>query len=212
MRCKICGTNTFADLKCAVDAKADAVGFIVGTKYLSDDSVTMEKAAAMIKKVPPFMEVVAVTHLTDVSDLIKIVSKTNCTTLQIQDDIFPEKISEIYEAAPYLKIIKAVHVMDESAIDTAKVFEDVCDGIILDTKAGGRIGGTGKTHDWSVSRKIVEEVSLPVILAGGLTPENVGEAISVVQPYAVDVHSGVKLDGVRDCVRTKKFVEAARNC
>lgn len=211
MRCKICGTKSFADLKCAIDSGADAVGFIVGTTYVTEDSVTSRDAAAMVKTLPPFIEPVCVTHLSDVSDLIDIVRETNCTTLQIQNDLAPEKISEIYEEVPYIKIVKAVHVMDESAIFSAKVFEKVCDAIILDTRTDDRIGGTGKTHDWSISKKIVEEVSVPVILAGGLNPENVRKAISIVRPYAVDVHTGVKKDGIRDYMKTKKFIQAARS-
>lgn len=210
MRVKICGTATFADLDCAVAAGADAVGFLMGITHVTQDAVTPETAAAMVATLPPFIVPVAVTHLTNPSDLIRIVELSRCTTLQIQDMVTPDDIAEVREALPYLRIMKAVHVMDESAIATAKYFSDTADAILLDTRTADRIGGTGITHDWNISAKIVKECSCPVILAGGLTPENVTEAIIRVRPYAVDVHTGVKKNGVRDAERTRAFVANAR--
>lgn len=210
MRVKICGTATFADLDCAVAAGADAVGFLMGITHVTQDAVTPETAAAMVATLPPFIVPVAVTHLTKPSDLIRIVELSRCTTLQIQDMVTPDDIAEVREALPYLRIMKAVHVMDESAIATAKYFSDTADAILLDTRTADRIGGTGITHDWNISAKIVKECSCPVILAGGLTPENVTEAIIRVRPYAVDVHTGVKKNGVRDAERTRAFVTNAR--
>ncbi|HJK57933.1 MAG TPA: phosphoribosylanthranilate isomerase [Methanocorpusculum sp.] len=210
MRVKICGTATFADLDCAVAAGADAVGFLMGITHVTQDAVTPETAAAMVATLPPFIVPVAVTHLTKPSDLIRIVELSRCTTLQIQDMVTPDDIAEVREALPYLRIMKAVHVMDESAITTAKYFSDTADAILLDTRTADRIGGTGITHDWNISAKIVKECSCPVILAGGLTPENVTEAITRVRPYAVDVHTGVKKNGVRDAERTRAFVANAR--
>ncbi len=210
MRVKICGTATFADLDCAVAAGADAVGFLMGITHVTQDAVTPETAAAMVATLPPFIVPVAVTHLTKPSDLIRIVELSRCTTLQIQDMVTPDDIAEVREALPYLRIMKAVHVMDESAIATAKYFSDTADAILLDTRTADRIGGTGITHDWNISAKIVKECSCPVILAGGLTPENVTEAIIRVRPYAVDVHTGVKKNGVRDAERTRAFVANAR--
>ncbi|HJK54247.1 MAG TPA: phosphoribosylanthranilate isomerase, partial [Methanocorpusculum sp.] len=207
---KICGTATFADLDCAVAAGADAVGFLMGITHVTQDAVTPETAAAMVATLPPFIVPVAVTHLTKPSDLIRIVELSRCTTLQIQDMVTPDDIAEVREALPYLRIMKAVHVMDESAITTAKYFSDTADAILLDTRTADRIGGTGITHDWNISAKIVKECSCPVILAGGLTPENVTEAITRVRPYAVDVHTGVKKNGVRDAERTRAFVANAR--
>ena len=133
--------------------------------------------------------------------------------------VTPDDIAEVREVLPYLRIMKAVHVMDESAITTAKYFSDTADAILLDTRTADRIGGTGITHDWNISAKIVKwnisakivkECSCPVILAGGLTPENVTEAVARVRPYAVDVHTGVKKNGVRDAERTRAFVAKAK--
>ena len=210
MRVKICGTGTPADLACAVAAGADAAGFLMGITHVTQDAVTPAEAAAMIATMPPFIEPVAVTHFQKPSDLIRIVEESQVTTLQIQDVVSLEDVDEVRSALPYLRIMKAVHVMDVSAIETAKYFADAVDAILLDTRTSERIGGTGIPHDWGISARIVEEVRVPVILAGGLTPENVSEAIRRVRPYAVDVHTGVKKNGVRDAERTRAFVVNAR--
>lgn len=209
MKCKICGTGSFADLKCAVDAGTDAVGFLMGITHVTQDAVSPEEAAAMIKTLPPFIEPVAVTHLQDARSIIDIVQQSGCTALQIQNTITPEEICMIRKSLPYLRIIKAVHVMDMSAVQTAQREAAYADAIILDTRTPDRLGGTGLTHDWSISAKIVESVKIPVILAGGLTPENVASAIRQVRPYAVDVHTGVKKNDVRDALKTKAFVKTA---
>ena len=209
MKCKICGTGSFADLKCAVDAGTDAVGFLMGITHVTQDAVSPEEAAAMIKTLPPFIEPVAVTHLQDARSIISIVQQSGCTALQIQNTIPPEEICMIRKSLPYLRIIKAVHVMDMSAVQTAQREAAYADAIILDTRTPDRLGGTGLTHDWSISAKIVESVDIPVILAGGLTPENVTSAIRQVRPYAVDVHTGVKKNDVRDAEKTEAFVRAA---
>lgn len=209
MRVKVCGTATLADLFCAVAAGADAIGFLMGILHVTQDAVAPEVTAAMIATLPPFVEPVAVTHLTRPADLIRIVEASHCTTLQIQNMVCPEDITEVSEALPYLRIVKAVHVMDETAVATAKYFAESADAILLDTRTVDRIGGTGISHDWNISARIVKECSVPVILAGGLAPENVVEAICRVRPYAVDVHTGVKKNGVRDAERTRAFVANA---
>ncbi len=111
-------------------------------------------------------------------------------------------------------IIKKIGVSNDrdACVERAKAYEDVVDAILLDTIAGRQLGGTGKKHDWRISRAIVEELDTPVILAGGLTPENVADAIAEVRPYAVDVSSGVEREpGHKDAVKVKRFIEAANH-
>lgn len=210
MRVKVCGTATVADLACAIAAGADAVGFLMGVTHTTQDAVSCAEAAAMVAMMPPFVVPVAVTHLQKPGDLIRIVEESHCTTLQIQDMVTIDVVAEVRDALPYLCIVKAVHVMDASAIASATYFAEAADAILLDTRTADRIGGTGIPHDWNISAAIVAAVDVPVILAGGLTPENVGEAVRRVRPYAVDVHTGVKRDGVRDAERTMAFVRNAK--
>ncbi|WP_292517325.1 phosphoribosylanthranilate isomerase [Methanoculleus sp.] len=210
MRIKFCGTASPADMQAAIDAGCDAVGFIMGVTHKSSDVVTPPKAARMIRELPPFIEPVAVTHLQETEDLIRLVRDSHCTTLQIQNTVEPSAIDVIRDALSYIRIVKAVHVMDESAIETAKRYEPYADALILDTRTKEKIGGTGIPHDWNISAKIVANTAIPVILAGGLRPENVAEAIRKVRPYGVDVHTGVKKDGVRDRGMTLAFAREAR--
>ncbi|NLZ30120.1 MAG: phosphoribosylanthranilate isomerase [Methanomicrobiales archaeon] len=210
MRVKFCGTTSRMDMQCAIDAGCDALGFIMGVVHQSSDVVTPAEAAEMIRWLPPFIEPVAVTHLQDPEDLIKLVRDSRCTTLQIQNTIEPFATDAIRDALPFVKIVKAVHVMDESAIRTGKLYEPYVDALLLDSRTREKIGGTGIPHDWNISAEIVANSAIPVILAGGLTPENVAGAIRRVRPYGVDVHTGIKKDGIRDPEKTLAFAREAR--
>ncbi len=211
MRVKFCGTTSLLDMQSAIDAGCDAVGFIMGVTHQSSDFVTPAEAAKMVRHLPPFIEPVAVTHLQETEELIELVNSSHCTTLQIQNIVEPSEIDVIRDALPYLKIVKAVHVMDESAIEMGKRYEPYADALLLDTRTREKLGGTGIPHDWNISAAIVANSAIPVILAGGLTPENVAEAIRKVRPYGVDVHTGVRKDGIRNPERTLAFAREARN-
>ena len=197
-------------MQCAVAAGCDAVGFIMGVTHPSADVVTPAEAAEMIRRLPPFIEPVAVTHLQDTDGLIRLVRESRCTTLQIQGAVEPAGLDAVRDVLPYVRIIKAVHVMDRTAIATARRYEPYADALILDTRTDEKIGGTGIPHDWNISAEIVAGSAIPVILAGGLTPENVREAIQIVRPYGVDVHTGVRRDGARCPERTLAFAREAR--
>ncbi|ABN57943.1 MULTISPECIES: phosphoribosylanthranilate isomerase [Methanoculleus] len=211
MRIKFCGTASLADMRCAIDAGCDAVGFIMGVTHQSSDFVTAAEAAKMVRRLPPFVEPVAVTHLQETQDLIGLVKESRCTTLQVQNIIEPTELDAVRDALPYVTIVKAVHVTDASAVAAAKRYEPYADALLLDTRTREKLGGTGIPHDWNISAAIVANSTIPVILAGGLTPENVREAIRKVRPYGVDVHTGVRKDGVRNPERTLAFAREARN-
>ena len=122
-----------------------------------------------------------------------------------------KKIEEIRTARPHLKLIKAIHVVDDQAVDAATALAPYIDALLLDSRTEDRIGGTGRIHDWEISKKIVAANMKPVILAGGLTPNNIGEAIAKVKPYGVDVHTGVEdADGNRDAQKLKDFIRYAK--
>ena len=198
MKAKICGMNTLEELNIALGAGCDAIGFLVGITHLAEDKVSVPKARELIRSIPPFVTRVAVTHLQTAPDIIPMLEELAVDTVQLHNDILLEEIRKIRETLPYLKIVKSVSVTGTEAIAYAERFVGEVDGIILDSRTADRLGGTGLTHDWSISRRIVEELPLPVILAGGLTPDNLEAAINAVHPYAVDVNSGVEPDQKKD--------------
>ncbi|MBR9706935.1 MAG: phosphoribosylanthranilate isomerase [Candidatus Diapherotrites archaeon] len=202
------------DVLKAVEFGADAVGFLVGQLSVSDDFVTKEHAREMIRALPPFCSSVLVTHLSDLSEIMHLTKVMEVSTVQLHGDSTPSDAVKLKEKFPFLKVLKMIHVIDKSCVENAKSFEKVVDAILLDSfePSTGRVGGTGLTHDWGLSRRIVEEVNLPVVLAGGLNPDNVQEAISKVKPFGVDVQSSLKgQDGFKDFNKMRLFIERAKS-
>jgi phosphoribosylanthranilate isomerase len=215
IKVKICGITNVVDALAAISFGADAVGFLVGQVHYSTSTfLSPEQVAEIIRRLPPFCSSVLVTHLSLPEQLLPILKIANVTTLQLHGETTPEEAVQIKKQLPFLKTYKAIHVFDESAIQEAKRYIGHVDGIILDTgiRATGQVGGTGKTHDWNISQSVVRSIPLPVILAGGLNPENIVEAIRTVQPYGVDVNSGVsKAGGIKDHEKLRLFIARAKS-
>ncbi len=202
VKVKICGITNEEDALKAAILGADYLGFLVEISF-SEDTITRRKAKEIIKKLPLEVTPVFVTYLQKAEPIIKIAEEINPTIIQLHNDITIEEIGKIREALPKLKLTKTISVIDENSIIEAKKYEPYIDFILLDTSSGKRKGGTGKTHNWEISRKIVKSVKKPVFLAGGLNPDNVKEAIRKVKPYAVDTNSGVKLKPAKKLLKTK---------
>jgi phosphoribosylanthranilate isomerase len=211
---KICGITNLEDARAAVWFGADAVGFLVGqVHYSTSRFLAPAQVAEIVAGLPPFCSAVVVTHLSRPEEIIPVLKVANVTTLQLHGDTTPQEAVEVKKQLPFLKAYKVVHVFDASTIEEAKRYIGFVDGIILDTaiKTTGQVGGTGQTHDWRVSQEVVRSTTLPVILAGGLNPENIVEAIGVVQPYGVDVNSGVSNpDGTKDLQKLREFIARAK--
>jgi len=209
---KICGIRSIEDALATVASGADTLGFHVGL-IGARAPIESENAGQIIAKLPAGVSSVMVTSIAEPERLIELARATGAKILQLYGDATPETILEVKKALP-VQIWKVLNVSDEGSIEEAKKYEESADAIALDTlnKETGVRGGTGKTHDWNISRKIVESISIPVILAGGLNPENVAEAIRTVKPYGVDVNSGVSNpDGTKDIEKVRSFVEKAKN-
>lgn len=210
VRVKICGLTREEDLAVAVAAGADAVGFIVGVPS-SPRNLTVEKAEMLLSQVPIFVDSVVVMAPKSIKQLVEVCEGLKPSAIQIHGKEQLDS-SEIREKIKDTRLIKTVYVtedaLNETAIEDSKMF----DALLLDSFSKGQYGGTGKVHDWTLSRQIKEAVApVPVILAGGLKPENVKESILTVQPYAVDVASGVELSpGVKDHEKVRAFVENAK--
>jgi phosphoribosylanthranilate isomerase len=207
---KICGLTREEDLAVAVDAGADAVGFLVGVPS-SPRNLTLERAETLLGQVPIFVDSVVVTAPKSIEWLFEVCERLKPSAIQIHGKEQLDS-SEIHEKIRGTRLIKTVYVTDDAlnewVIEDLKTF----DAVLLDSFSKGQYGGTGKVHDWVLSRQIKEAVApVPVILAGGLRPENVKEAILAVEPYAVDVASGVEASpGVKDHGKVRAFVENAK--
>ncbi|KKW08773.1 MAG: N-(5'-phosphoribosyl)anthranilate isomerase [Candidatus Kaiserbacteria bacterium GW2011_GWA2_49_19] len=207
---KICGITNIETARAVASLGADMLGFHVELEH-SRNPLTRDMASEIISQLPPTCSAVLVTSATEPEKIARLVKKTAVTAVQLHGDI--EEMSKLKSELPNIKLYKVVNVFDKSAIEEAKGYEGIADALVLDSaiKETGQRGGTGKTHDWDISRKIVEATSLPVILAGGLNPNNVSEAISKVRPYAVDVNSGVSNpDGTKNLEKVRLFIERAK--
>ena len=212
LRVKICGNRTSDDLALAGRLGADAVGLIVGARHRTEDAIPPATAAALLRDVPVFVNSVLVTHLITAAEVIELHRTVPASTIQLHDAIAVAEVEAIRRAIPHIPLIKAVGVTGEGAIDVARRFEPYVDALLLDTHADDRIGGTGVVHDWSISRRIVASLKKPVILAGGLRPGNLIRAVELVQPYGVDVNSGVEFpNGEKDPELVREFIRSARS-
>ncbi|MBO4492710.1 MAG: phosphoribosylanthranilate isomerase [Lentisphaeria bacterium] len=216
MRAKICGIRTEEDLKAAVESGADAVGFLLGQVHPSKDFILPGTAARLVRALPPWITPVIVTHLTEPDEILELSDRTGITTLQLHGGSSPSEVQRVRDGLPPAgKVIVTIHPDSETDFVIFKDYYSLADAFLIDSfdRTTGRVGGTGKTNDWSLAAKFVGESPLPVILAGGLTPENAAEAIRTVRPYGLDANSGLKNKetGAVDPIRCKDFVAAVRN-
>lgn len=198
VKVKICGIMDSVTALAAAEAGADALGFVFAPGPRRMEKETVRSICALL---PPFVSRVGVF----VNAPAEVVKETalycGLDTLQLHGDETPEYCLSL----PY-KIIKAFRVRDSVSLQTIKRYR--CAAVLLDTYVQELRGGTGKSFDWSLA--VAPVLSVPVILAGGLHPENVEEAVATARPYAVDVSSGVETGGKKDIEKIKLFIERAR--
>ncbi len=207
---KICGITNRGDALMAAGAGADAIGVVNVRK--SKRFTELETARDIFNSLPTSVLKVVVVSPENL-DEVKKVEETNADYIQLHGEESPEFIREIRENSGLkMKIIKQISVVGEGSIEQAGIYSRLADAILLDTSVKGLVGGTGRTHDWEISRRIVKLSNGPVILAGGLNPENVADAIKKVNPYAVDAASGVESEpGIKDPKKVKEFIRIAKN-
>lgn len=216
MKVKICGLRTEEDVDNAIYAGADALGFLVGQLHTSSDFILPSTARRFAARLPVFVTPVLVTHLTDPQEIIELIECTDITTVQLHGGTTPEELALLKEhAGSDIKFITAIHIVDrEGPTPIPGPYCPYTDAFLLDSfnAAEGRVGGTGRTHDWNISAQLVQESPRPVILAGGLSPENIEEAVRTVRPYGVDANSRLKTpEGALDKNRAKAFVSLAKS-
>ena len=213
MHVKICGIKTVMDAQLAEQCGADAIGVLVGRVHRSKDFITLKTAAEICGTVGPFTATVLVTHFEDPEKILQLAEQVSTSAIQLHSDLPPQTIRMLARKLSPRKIIAKVSVDGPDAIHRARKVSKYADAILLDSinPETKQVGGTGHTHDWTLSAQIVKESSIPVILAGGLTPKNVARAIQRVNPYGVDVNTGVKnRAGGKSQKRIREFLRLAK--
>lgn len=201
-RVKICGITRIEDATAAARAGADAIGFVFEPKSLR--YVKPDQAQVIMRALPPFVTVVGLFVNAAPDTVETVLNRVPLDLLQFHGNETPEQCRRYHR--PY---IKAIHMRaDVNLHDQARRYADA-EGLLLDTAAANVAGGSGQIFDWSL---VPADVGKPVILAGGLTPENVAEAVRKVRPFAVDVSSGVEQNkGIKDAQKISAFINAVRN-
>ena len=210
MRVKICGIMRPQDIEAASKHGADAVGFVVET-HISRRNLRLEEAKRLIKNVPVFMSKIAVTSTSDLKVLQEIVTRLHPDALQVHGcDL--RTANNIRKKNPGLSIILATPIRDANSISKAETTTGYSDAVMADSPSEMGMGGTGRIHDWKLTARLRNRIyPHPLILAGGLTPNNVKSAIKEVRPYGVDVSSGVERTiGVKDHRKMKEFIKRAK--
>lgn len=210
-RVKVCCIATIEEAEIAVCRGAWAIGLVSempsGPGVIPEETIA-EIAASVGSVVATFL----LTSSRNAGEIISQQQRCGVDTIQLCDRPAPGVMSEIRDALPGIRLVQVVHVMDESAIHEARHAAKQADAILLDSgnprSPIKELGGTGRVHDWSISRRIRESVSVPVFLAGGLTPENVAEAVREVSPFGVDVCSGLRTGGQLDQDKLVRFVRS----
>lgn len=210
-RIKICCIASPAEARLAVRCGADALGLVSampsGPGVIDEDRIAVIAAA-----VPPPVTTVLLTALREPDAIIAQQARCRTGAIQLVDHVAPAAHRRIRAALPGIRLIQVIHVRDGGALAEAEAAAATVDAVLLDSGAPGaavpELGGTGRVHDWSVSRRIRERLSIPVFLAGGLRADNVGEAVATVDPFAVDVCSGVREDGLLNEGKLRAFMTA----
>lgn len=203
-RVKICGITNHDDLQAAVESGADAIGVIADVSVETPREVSPDRATELIDAVPPFVTSVLVTMPTDPVQTAELANTIRPDVVQVHGHLGAGDVAYL-AAKTDAALMKAITSNDA---DIAHRFADVVDALVVDTETAG---GTGRTHDWSATRELVVDLDVPVILAGGLSPANVREAVTTVRPYGVDVSSGVeRAGGKKDHAAIETFVAHAK--
>jgi len=209
VRVKICGITHKEDLDAAAAAGADAVG-VVGGVASSPRNLSLSDAERLIRQVPPFVKSVLVAVPKSLGELVETCKRLNPNAVQIHRTSL---LGTAREQLSNTLLIGAVKANSPDAFDNAVKAAKTCDAVLFDSFGNGRYGGTGIVHDWELSKRVRQFIHpKPLILAGGLNPANVAEAVRVVQPYAVDVASGVERQpGIKDHMKIVEFIKNAKD-
>ena len=212
-RVKICCIASEEEAALAVQMGASALG-LVSRMPSGPGPIPESRIRDIARTVPPGVATFLLTSETTAEPIIAQQRYCGVNTLQLVDEVAPGVYSALRDALPGIRIVQVIHVRDEAALAESRQLSPLVDAILLDSGNPSlsikELGGTGRAHDWAVSRKIRDALQVPVYLAGGLNPGNVGQAISQVQPFGVDVCSGLRTEGRLDATKLEQFMRAVR--
>ena len=213
IRVKICCIKSVEEARIAVGAGASALGFVSEMPSVPG-VVSYEKIADILRTIPPAIGTFLLTSKRSAEEILLQHRLCPTNTLQLTDTLAEEELPILRKSLPGIKLVQVVHVIDESSVREAVEVSKFVDGILLDSGNPNleikELGGTGKVHDWRLSRRIRDEIDIPLFLAGGLRANNVRLAISQVAPFGVDICSGVRTEDVLDSAKLNDFMAAIR--
>ena len=194
-----------------MDVGASALG-LVGQMPSGPGVISDELIHRIARAVPPPVSTFLLTSETRATDIIRHYKKVYTSVIQLVDKPEAGAYEALRRELPYVKLVQVIHVSDHNSLNEATEAAAFVDALLLDSGNPGLpvkvLGGTGRTHNWEISREITRSVTVPVFLAGGLHSGNVKQAIEAVQPYGLDLCSGVRTNGKLDAVKLKAFFEA----
>lgn len=195
VRVKICCISSVDEAKTAIEFGASALG-LVGQMPSGPGVIDDELIARIARTVPPAVSTFLLTSETKPEDIIAHYKKVYTSTIQLVDALEGRDYKTLRNELPGVKLVQVIHVLDENSVAEAIEISESVDAILLDSGNPNlnikELGGTGRVHNWQLSRQISEQVKVPVFLAGGLNSGNVREAIETVQPFGIDLCSGVR--------------------
>jgi phosphoribosylanthranilate isomerase len=214
VRLKICCISSADEARLAIRLGADALG-LVGQMPSGPGVVGDAVAAQIVQATPPPIATFMLTSEITTDGIMAHQQRVGANTIQLVDAVASETYAQLHQALPAVKLVQVIHVLDKANIDEAlQAVANGADALLLDSGnpnlAVKELGGTGRVHNWEISRQIVAQSSVPVFLAGGLNPENARQAVDRVQPFGLDICSGVRTNGQLDEQKLAAFINAVR--
>jgi phosphoribosylanthranilate isomerase len=208
-RIKICCIQSIDEAQLAIMYGASAIGLV--SEMPSGPGVISETQIEQIASyIPPAIGTFLLTSLYDVDLIVAQQKRCKTNTIQLCDRLEDGSHKELKKQLPGISIVQVIHVRDDATIEEAIKISEFVDALLLDSGNQDlkikELGGTGRTHDWDISRKIVEKIRKPIFLAGGLNSDNVRLAVERVKPFGIDVCSGVRTNGQLDRYKLEQFI------
>lgn len=214
LKIKICCISSPEEARMAVKHGADVLG-LVGAMPSGPGVITDEEIAKIVRELPNHITTYLLSSETIADNIIDHYNRVKTAGIQLVDTVLQSDYTHLREALPGVELVQVIHVTDTSVIDEARQIAPFVDRLLLDSGNPSlptkELGGTGRTHNWEISRQIVAEVNIPVFLAGGLKETNVMAAIEQVAPFGLDLCSGVRTDQKLDEAKLARFMAVAKS-